>query len=165
MNHFLKGFSLIELMVVVAVIGILATVAIPSYRDYTIKSQITEAINHLNTYKTAVEEYYNIHGKMPPEGNIGIGNYSQGSSMTVTSHPTISKQHSYRHSDTDFRLVVVLKTEIFPSNISSTITEPLVTLRTTVNSNGSIEWLCGTSIGENRKIPYKYLPSSCRTEI
>jgi type IV pilus assembly protein PilA len=60
-----KGFTLIELMIVVAIIGILAAIAIPAYQDYTIRSKVTELINSAGVCKTSVAEYYQSLGVMP----------------------------------------------------------------------------------------------------
>jgi len=60
-----KGFTLIELMIVVAIIGILAAIAIPAYQDYTIRSKVTEMINSAGVCKTSVAEYYQSLGAMP----------------------------------------------------------------------------------------------------
>ena len=60
-----QGFTLIELMIVVAIIGILAAIAIPAYQDYTIRSKVTEMINAAGVCKTSVAEYYQSLGGMP----------------------------------------------------------------------------------------------------
>ena len=60
-----KGFTLIELMIVVAIIGILAAIAIPAYQDYTIRAQVTEGLNLASAVKTGVAEYYAQDGKWP----------------------------------------------------------------------------------------------------
>src|SRR5881396_4315990 len=60
-----QGFTLIELMIVVAIIGILAAIAIPAYQDYTIRSKVTELVNAAGVCKTGVAEYYQSKGKMP----------------------------------------------------------------------------------------------------
>src|SRR6266545_5271658 len=60
-----KGFTLIELMIVVAIIGILAAIAIPAYQDYTVRSKVTELINSAGVCKTSVAEYYQVKGLMP----------------------------------------------------------------------------------------------------
>jgi type IV pilus assembly protein PilA len=60
-----KGFTLIELMIVVAIIGILAAIAIPAYQDYTIRSQVTEGLNLSASLKTGVSEYFAQNGAWP----------------------------------------------------------------------------------------------------
>ncbi len=60
-----KGFTLIELMIVVAIIGILAAIAIPAYQDYTIRSQVTEGMNLASAVETGVAEYYANTGSWP----------------------------------------------------------------------------------------------------
>ena len=62
-----QGFTLIELMIVVAIIGILAAIAIPAYQDYTVRSKVTELINAAGVCKTSVAEYYQTKGAMPPD--------------------------------------------------------------------------------------------------
>ena len=65
-----KGFTLIELMIVVAIIGILAAIAIPAYQDYTIRAQVTEGLNLASSIKTAVAETYANNGVLP--GNLAL---------------------------------------------------------------------------------------------
>ncbi len=64
MNH--KGFTLIELMIVVAIIGILAAVAIPQYQNYVARTQVAEGLSLVTVAKTAITEYYSVHGVLPP---------------------------------------------------------------------------------------------------
>jgi len=65
MNNVQKGFTLIELMIVVAIIGILAAIAIPAYNDFTIRSKVTEIVNMAGVCKTSVGEYFQSVGKLP----------------------------------------------------------------------------------------------------
>jgi type IV pilus assembly protein PilA len=80
-----KGFTLIELMIVVAIIGILAAIAIPAYQDYTIRSQVTEGLNLAASVKAEVAEYYAQYGRWPTAiiggaGTLGhtAGQYPSG---------------------------------------------------------------------------------------
>lgn len=70
-NHAQKGFTLIELMIVVAIIGILAAVAIPAYQDYIARSQASEGATLLAGMKTPIAEYYLSNGAVPSIGDLG----------------------------------------------------------------------------------------------
>ncbi|HFC2910010.1 TPA: pilin, partial [Neisseria gonorrhoeae] len=73
MNTLQKGFTLIELMIVIAIVGILAAVALPAYQDYTARAQVSEAILLAEGQKSAVTEYYPNHGKWPEDnGDAGV---------------------------------------------------------------------------------------------
>jgi len=94
MNKIQKGFTLIELMIVVAIIAILAAIAIPAYQDYVIRSQVSEGASLAEGSKTAVAEFFSNKGKFPnSNGSAGValptsiqGNYV--SSVTVTGTAT-----------------------------------------------------------------------------
>src|SRR3984885_3538860 len=82
-----KGFTLIELMIVIAIIGILAAIAIPAYQNYTIRSQVSEGLSLADGWKTAISEYYAQHGSFPsasstvnptPPGAIAVTGASTG---------------------------------------------------------------------------------------
>jgi type IV pilus assembly protein PilA len=144
-----SGFTLIELMIVVAIIGILAAIAIPAYQDYTIRAQVTEGLNLASTAKTAVSEYYHdsgdlastnaeaglktdteIKGKFVSE--IGVGD--DGSGVNGEIQITYGRD---AHATLDGKTL-------------------LMTPGTT--GTGSILWSCNSSTIEN-----KYLPAACRT--
>ncbi|EOF9450699.1 pilin, partial [Neisseria gonorrhoeae] len=77
MNTLQKGFTLIELMIVIAIVGILAAVALPAYQDYTARAQVSEAILLAEGQKSAVTEYYPNHGKWPADnGAAGVASAS-----------------------------------------------------------------------------------------
>src|ERR1700709_64660 len=78
-----KGFTLIELMIVVAIIGILAAIAIPAYQNYTIRAQVTEGLTLGDGWKTAISEYYANTGNWPAVANLtgttaSVGKYETG---------------------------------------------------------------------------------------
>ena len=73
-----QGFTLIELMIVVAIIGILAAIAIPAYQDYTVRSKVTELVNAAGVCKTSVAEYYQAKGTMPPDETVGACHQNAG---------------------------------------------------------------------------------------
>ncbi|HFB6310667.1 TPA: pilin, partial [Neisseria gonorrhoeae] len=100
MNTLQKGFTLIELMIVIAIVGILAAVALPAYQDYTARAQVSEAILLAEGQKSAVTEYYLNHGKWP-ENNASAGVASPSDikgkyveSVTVTNGVVTAKMKS-----------------------------------------------------------------------
>ncbi|HFB7939937.1 TPA: pilin, partial [Neisseria gonorrhoeae] len=100
MNTLQKGFTLIELMIVIAIVGILAAVALPAYQDYTARAQVSEAILLAEGQKSAVTEYYLNHGKWPENNDKAgvasaskiIGKYVE--SVTVTNGVVTAKMKS-----------------------------------------------------------------------
>jgi len=75
-----KGFTLIELMIVIAIIGILAAIAIPAYQDYTVRAKVSELVDSAGACKTSVEEVYQAQGTLPTTG----GNPDAGCSTQAT---------------------------------------------------------------------------------
>ncbi len=148
MNKIQKGFTLIELMIVVAIIAILAAIAIPAYQDYVIRSQVSEGMSLLDGSKTAVAEFYSNRGHFPTNNSsAGLakdtsisGNYV--SKVTVASGlitATFSKTSPQKANDVIDTLALVLS--------------PATTA-------GGTQWSCTSTAGTT--IPDKYLPSQCR---
>src|SRR5271156_715914 len=112
-----KGFTLIELMIVIAIIGILAAIAIPAYQNYTIRSQVTEGLSLADGWKTSISEYYAQHGSFPlgaaappAAGQIAITGASQGKyvgAITVVAGGQI--QVTYTGSQANTKLSAVGK--------------------------------------------------------
>lgn len=84
MQKMQKGFTLIELMIVVAIIGILAAIAIPAYQDYTIRAKVTEGIGFAAAAKTAVSEFYLSNNDMPTQTESGVSASSTDIVQLVT---------------------------------------------------------------------------------
>jgi type IV pilus assembly protein PilA len=137
-----QGFTLIELMIVVAIIGILAAVAIPAYQDYTIRAKVTEGLSLASAGKTAVSEYFSANGTLPinnTEAGMAAPGDISGNSVSQVEVATDG----------------VITVTFSANQISGDTLE----LRPTTTA-GKIVWDCnpGTTSG----LEGKYLPSSCR---
>jgi type IV pilus assembly protein PilA len=142
MNKAQKGFTLIELMIVVAIIGILASMAIPAFQRYSIRAQIAEGIALTGPVTVAMAEYFNDRGEFPADNTVAglspasayAGTYVQSISVSLD---TISIQYG--------------------NQANSEINGETVTI-VAAGSSGSVRWTCASG----GVIPDKYLPSSCR---
>ncbi|HEZ5554100.1 TPA: pilin [Neisseria meningitidis] len=163
MNTLQKGFTLIELMIVIAIVGILAAVALPAYQDYTARAQVSEAILLAEGQKSAVTEYYLNHGEWPG------GNSSAG----VASASDIKGKYV---QSVEVKNGVVTAT-MASSNVNKEIKGKKLSLWAK-RQNGSVKWFCGQPVTRNNakanaddvaktgtdseKINTKHLPSTCR---
>ena len=147
MKSLQKGFTLIELMIVVAIIGILAAVAIPAYQDYIARAQVSEAVNLLGSGKTPMAEYFSSQGCWPATASEVMGNtsgkYTGGISMVGPSATVAS---------------VTLVATMRSAGINSGIVSSTVGLNTT---DGGKIWNCFTT-GLTAPLTGKYVPSNCR---
>ncbi|HEZ2265451.1 TPA: pilin [Neisseria meningitidis] len=161
MNTLQKGFTLIELMIVIAIVGILAAVALPAYQDYTARAQVSEAILLAEGQKSAVTEYYLNHGTWP-KNNTSAG---------VASSSTIKGKY--------VKEVTVANGVITATMLSSGVNKEIQGKKLSLwakRQNGSVKWFCGLPVtrtanakddvaaatGTNTKIDTKHLPSTCR---
>ena len=156
-----QGFTLIELMIVVAIIGILAAIAIPAYQNYTIRAQVTEGLTLADGWKTAVTEYYANTGVWPTQANltgtnVSIGKYEK--SVTVTTGGTIHI--------------------VYGLGANSKITNQILDITPYTNGNNDVLWQCGSASAPSgtgvsvasgavangaTNISAAYLPTSCHS--
>ncbi|BCD80739.1 pilin [Neisseria gonorrhoeae] len=154
MNTLQKGFTLIELMIVIAIVGILAAVALPAYQDYTARAQVSEAILLAEGQKSAVTEYYLNHGKWPANnGNAGVASPSDIKGKYVES-VTVANG--------------VVTATMNSSNVNKEIKDKRLSLWGR-RENGSVKWFCGQPVkrddaakDDTNAIDTKHLPSTCR---
>ncbi|MBH6413001.1 pilin [Neisseria meningitidis] len=159
MNTLQKGFTLIELMIVIAIVGILAAVALPAYQDYTARAQVSEAILLAEGQKSAVTEYYLNHGIWPGDNNsAGVASSSKIKGKYVEK-VEVAKG--------------VITAEMKSSGVNKEIQGKKLSLWAK-RQDGSVKWFCGqpvtrdatdadvTADTANGKIDTKHLPSTCR---
>ncbi|HEZ5890611.1 TPA: pilin [Neisseria meningitidis] len=163
MNTLQKGFTLIELMIVIAIVGILAAVALPAYQDYTARAQVSEAILLAEGQKSAVTEYYLNHGIWP----------SDNSAAGVASSSTIKGKYV---KEVEVKNGVVTAT-MASSNVNNEIKDKKLSLWAK-RQDGSVKWFCGQPVertdnnaanddvaaaaANGKQIDTKHLPSTCR---
>ena len=135
-----QGFTLIELMIVVAIIGILAAIAIPAYQDYTIRAQVSEGINLTAGAKAATTEYSMDTGRWPTD-NTFAGLSAPGA---------ISGKYT-----TGVATVAGVITVTYGNDAHALIQGATLTM-TGVTNAGSVEWQCATGMAD------KHVPAACR---
>ncbi|WP_118833651.1 pilin [Neisseria meningitidis] len=164
MNTLQKGFTLIELMIVIAIVGILAAVALPAYQDYTARAQVSEAILLAEGQKSAVTEYYLNHGEWPAN-NSSAGVATSASDIKGKYVKSVEVKNG------------VVTAEMKSSGVNKEIQGKKLSLWAK-RQDGSVKWFCGQPVqradakakagtdevtaDSGNKIDTKHLPSTCR---
>ena len=143
-----KGFTLIELMIVIAIVGILAAVALPAYQDYTARAQMSEALTLAEGQKAAVVEYYSDNGTFP----------ANNTSAGIAASNTITGKYVATVNVSGNASTATITSTMKSSGVNNDIKGKTLTLEGKQNF-GSFSWECKKGTVDN-----KFLPSSCRTK-
>jgi type IV pilus assembly protein PilA len=160
-KHVQQGFTLIELMIVVAIIGILAAVAIPAYQDYTVRAKMSEVILAGSACRTSITEVVQTSTALPAANEWGC----EASTSTSKYVASIVTDNEGRVTVTtqNFGIAAVdAKTvELKPCSNANATSEATCTVPT---AGGLVStWICGP--GATNPAPDKYLPGSCRAAM
>lgn len=132
-----KGFTLIELMIVIAIIGILAAVALPAYQDYTVRAKASELILAGSTAKNLISEYVIINNVIPTSAQLTVQNITSGMTDSLT------------WDGTDIRIVG-------DSSMLGANSSVVLLLTPSTNASGGVDWTCSAEKGT------RYMPGSCQ---
>jgi len=150
MKRVQQGFTLIELMIVVAIIGILAAVALPAYQDYTVRAKMSEVLLAASAPRTAVSESFQSASTMPlDQAAAGMPAVADTATRLVTSV-------TYGRTSDTVATITALATTAVGGGVLAT--QGIILTGTGVAATGVVQWVC-TPAGT---LPPKFLPSTCR---
>jgi len=150
-----SGFTLIELMIAIAIVGILLSLAVPAYQDYTVRAKIADALNIAASMKVLIGEYYITEAKLPADGDeAGIKKVDSNYSDYVDKVDYITTKDGTKITAGIIKLTL-------KSDIGGEAGGKVLQLKATA-PNKIVKWECETSSTESEKLASKYLPSQCR---
>ncbi len=164
-----KGFTLIELMIVVAIIGILAAIAIPAYQNYTIRAQVTEGLSLADGWKTAISEYYAQNGTFPVTSQSAN---ASGVAGDITVAGATTGKYVSGIVVTNGQIIIT-----YGNQVNAAIAGKTLGMTPYLSANNDVIWVCGTSAvptgavapstgpvpgtTTTNPVTAQYLPSSC----
>jgi type IV pilus assembly protein PilA len=146
-----SGFTLIELMITVAIVGILSAIALPAYQDYTIRAQVSEGLILASSFKVAMQENYAVNGDFE---KLRIASYSATPSQGKYSTTFMSFSSNIQ------KLVVVVAMN--GPNANAKVSGSQLFLIPDVQASGNILWTCSNKLNGVELMDPRYVPSSCR---
>jgi len=158
-----KGFTLIELMIVVAIIGILAAIAIPAYQNYTIRAQVTEGLSLADGWKTSIAEFYAQQGTFPTSCS-STGNAAGG--VMVCAGATTGKYVSSVNIGAAAGVIAIT----YGIQANSKINGAVLDISPGLSANNDVVWVCGKAgtpsgtsgvTADTSTVSVQYLPGSC----
>ena len=156
MRHRQSGFTLIELMIVVAIVGVLAAVAVPAYSDYTVRAKVSEAIAAVSPIKASVADYYYANGELP-RNSSSAGLDDSANEITGDAYATeVVKAISIDTQPSDGTIKVTLKDLGEDGTADSTLL-----FVPDISEAGQITWGCEASNGAGT-LPARFAPANCR---